>query len=172
MSEFDAVLVLAEKVVETLLAKKHCITTVESCTGGGMANYITNVSRASEVMKGASVTYSTEEKIFLGVSESIIAEHTVYSKETALAMARTGISRSVRAEVSVGITGSFTREDKNNSGSEVGVIYIAVVYGEDEECKKVCLTDKAERWVDKDKVIKEAFNMVLEILNKRGRTEF
>ncbi|MFK5914986.1 MAG: CinA family protein [Woeseiaceae bacterium] len=164
MSEFKELLKLAERVVEALLEKKLCITTVESCTGGGMANYITNIPRASEVIKGARVTYSTEEKISLGVSESVIDKYTVYSKETALAMARAGIWKSTRSEVSVGITGSFTREDMNNTGSKVGEIYIAVVYGDEVICKKICLTNNAERCVDKDMVIKNAFNMVLEII--------
>ena len=158
------VLNFAEQVVTTLLEKKLCITTIESCTGGGMSNYLTNISRASEVMKGAIVTYSNEEKISHGVSEAVINEFGVYSKETAIAMARTGIWKSVRAEIGVGITGSFTREDTNNKNSKVGVVYVAVVYGDTIVCERIELTDVAERWVDKDKIIKAAFIMVLNIL--------
>jgi len=164
VSEFKEILKLAKIVVDTLLEKKLFITTVESCTGGGMANYITNISGASDVIKGAAVTYSNDEKISFGVSETLIKQFDVYSEETAIAMAKAGILKSVRAEVGVGITGSFTRVDENNTGSEVGVIYIAVIYGDRVLSKKVCLAGKDERWVDKDKVIVDAFNMVLEII--------
>lgn len=163
----NEVLNLAEQVVETLLDKELYITIVESCTGGGMSNYLTNISRASEVMKGAIVTYSSEEKISYGVSEAVINEFSVYSKETAIAMAKTGILKSVRAEIGVGITGSFTREDTNNKNSKVGVVYVAVVYGNTIDCKRIELTDVAERWVDKDKIIKEAFIMILNILESQ-----
>lgn len=161
----NELLELAKKVVSSLLENNVYITTVESCTGGGLSNYITNISRASEVMKGARVTYSNEEKIMLGVSENLIDKYTVYSEEIAIEMAKVGILKSVRAEIGVGITGSFTREDPNNKNSKVGVVYVAVVYGDITKCEKIELKDKAERWVDKDNVIKEALLLVLSVLN-------
>lgn len=69
---------LASQVVNKLRQDGLFITTVESCTGGGLANAITNISGASEVIKGAFVTYSNEQKIALGVPQEIIDKYTVY----------------------------------------------------------------------------------------------
>ena len=48
---------LMKEVVEKLIEKKKTISTMESCTGGGVANAITNIEGASEILKFCSVTY-------------------------------------------------------------------------------------------------------------------
>lgn len=162
----EELLILATKVVNTLKDKKIFITTVESCTGGGVSNYITNVSGASEVMKGARVTYSNEEKIALGVPKEIIETYTVYSLETALAMAEAGVRNSVKSDVGVGVTGSITRVDPANRGSKPGEVYIAVVFRDKSASKKFVFSGEGERWEVKDRAIKEALRMVIEIIEE------
>jgi PncC family amidohydrolase len=123
---------LAIKIVEKLQAKGLYLTTVESCTGGGIANTITNVVGASEVIAQAFVTYSNEAKIALGVPARIIDEHTVYSKETAAAMAWIAIAEAVKADLVIAVTGSLSRVDPANAeSSQPGVIYIAVASADD-----------------------------------------
>lgn len=154
---------LAAEVVNRLRQGKLFITTVESCTGGGLANAITNISGASEVIKGAFVTYSNEQKIALGVPREIIDEHTVYSLQTAEAMAQIGLAAAVSADVSVGITGSISRADPNNPNSLPGIIYVAVKY-KDRTNSQVFNFTEGERWEIKEKAIGEALKMVLSIL--------
>jgi len=60
--EMEKILSISKEVVEELRRKNLCITTVESCTGGGVANSITDIPGASDVMKDAFVTYSNEAK--------------------------------------------------------------------------------------------------------------
>ncbi|MBR0092847.1 MAG: CinA family protein, partial [Lachnospiraceae bacterium] len=48
------------------------ITTMESCTAGQIASLITDTEGASEIMKGAFVTYSNEAKIRQGVPAEVI----------------------------------------------------------------------------------------------------
>lgn len=154
---------LATQVVNRLRQGNLFITTVESCTGGGLANAITNISGASEVIKGAFVTYSNEQKIALGLPPEIIEEHTVYSLQTAEAMAQIGLSAAISADIAVGITGSISRADPNNPNSVPGVIYAAVKYG-DKIDSRVFSFMEGERWEIKDKAIGETLRMVLEIL--------
>ena len=52
-----------EDVVNKLKEKNKTIATMESCTGGGVANAITNVPGASEIILFSAVTYSNEYKI-------------------------------------------------------------------------------------------------------------
>lgn len=158
---------LATDVVNQLRDSDLYITTVESCTGGMLSSWITNISGASAVIKGARVTYSNEEKIALGVPEDIIAQYTVYSEETAVAMAQAGMAAAVRADVSVGITGSISRVDPNNENSTPGEVYIAVVGLDDIKSQKFIFEDAGERWEVKERAVEAALNMVKELLSCR-----
>ena len=155
---------LASQVVNKLRQGGLFITTVESCTGGGLANAITNISGASEIIKGAFVTYSNEQKIALGVPREIIDQYTVYSTQTAEAMARTGLKASAKADIAVGITGSISRIDPANPNSVPGTIYVAAV-SHDASLTQVLKFTSGERWEIKEQVIGEALKMVLSILN-------
>ena len=77
-----------KEVVNILIDKKITISVMESCTGGSMANSITNIPGASEIFKFGAVTYSNEYKIKLGVDEELINKYTVYSSEVAQDMAK------------------------------------------------------------------------------------
>ena len=120
---------VAKLVIQRLKERGLVITTVESCTGGGLANALTNVPGASEVLRDAFVTYSNEAKIALGVPPEVIEAHTVYSQQCAVAMADAGIERSVGANFAVGVTGSLDRPDPANPGSSrPGEVHVALTY--------------------------------------------
>ena len=163
--ETERNLVLAERVVSELRSKKLYISTMESCTGGALAYYITNIPGASEVLKDAFVTYANEAKVKLGVPGDVIEKYSVYSRETAIAMAETVLKSSLRADVGVGITGSISRVDPNNPNSKPGEIFLAVKYQDRVLDKK--LTIDAERRFDvKQQVVGEALSTILEIISK------
>ena len=61
-----------EEIVKILTEQNKTVSTMESCTGGALANAITNVPGASEILKFSAVTYSNEFKIKMGVPKSII----------------------------------------------------------------------------------------------------
>ena len=70
-----------KKIVDKLIEENLTISTMESCTGGGIANEITNISGASSVIMESYVTYCNEAKIKHGVPKEIIDKYTVYSQE-------------------------------------------------------------------------------------------
>ena len=76
-----------EELVKRLLELNKTISTMESCTGGGVANAITSIEGASDILKYAAVTYSNEFKIKMGVNPELIDKYSVYSKEVARDMA-------------------------------------------------------------------------------------
>ncbi len=108
-----------------LIENRRTITTMESCTSGQVASLITDTEGSSAVLKGAFVTYSNEAKVAQGVPAETIAEHGVYSVETALAMAE-ACRCAYEADVGVGITGSFGNVDPENADSVPGEVYFAV----------------------------------------------
>lgn len=71
--------------------KSLTIGSVESATGGRIADRITNVPGSSDYFKGSVVTYSNEVKIaLLGVKKATIENYGAVSEQTALEMARGG----------------------------------------------------------------------------------
>ena len=114
-----------KEVVETLIKRKETISTMESCTGGAIANAITNIEGSSAVLKFSAVTYSNEYKIKMGVSKDTIDKYTVYSMEVAKEMAQ-AISTFTNSNYGIGITGRMNVEDSNNQGGNISFIYIAI----------------------------------------------
>lgn len=94
-----------ESVVGDLLRERGLtLATMESCTGGLLANAITNVPGSSAYFRGGLVAYATEAKIKWGVDADVIARHGAVSTETAVAMAQAARER-LQADVGIGVTG-------------------------------------------------------------------
>lgn len=151
-------------VVEILTSKKKTIATMESCTGGAVASAITDVEGASEVLKFSAVTYSNEYKIKMGVSSDTILKYTVYSKETALAMAE-AITKFTGANYGIGITGKLNRADKNNLCGDDNKVYVCI-YDKDNNKKtflEIMATAK-DRHENKKIIIELITNKLLEII--------
>ena len=114
-----------KQIVDKLKEKNKTISTMESCTGGGVVNSITNIEGASEVLKFSAVTYSNEYKIKMGVSSDIIDKYSVYSMETAREMSK-NISNFSNSNYGVGITGKLNRADINNLYGSDNTVYISI----------------------------------------------
>jgi len=94
---------VCKNLVEMLKKSKKTISCMESCTGGYLANEITNISGASNIMKVSLVTYSNEYKIKFGVNKDTIDKYTVYSNETSEEMAKS-VSNFANSDFGIGIT--------------------------------------------------------------------
>lgn len=112
-------------IIEKLIKLNKTISTMESCTGGGVVNAITNIPGASEVLKFSAVTYSNEFKIKMGVASDVIEKYTVYSIETAMEMSK-NISLFTNSSYGIGITGKLNRQDKNNKFGSNNKVYISI----------------------------------------------
>ncbi|CAG8528902.1 4091_t:CDS:1, partial [Acaulospora colombiana] len=82
---------LAQNLVQKLRTSNYLISTIESCTGGLIANLITDISGSSQVFWGGRVVYSNNAKIALGVDPSVINAHGAVSYETARLLAERGL---------------------------------------------------------------------------------
>ena len=111
---------------EQLRSRGLTIATMESCTGGLLANVITNVPGSSVYFRGGLVSYATEMKTEWGVGADVIAEHGAVSVETAQAMARVARER-LRADIGVGITGVAGPEPQEEKPP--GTVHVAVDTG-------------------------------------------
>ena len=115
-----------ETLTKLLIEKKLTITTMESATAGQIASLITDTEGSSKVLKGAFVTYCNEAKIMQGVPAEIIDTYSVYSRETASAMA-ISCRRAYNADIGIGVTGTMGNVDTNNPDTSVpGQVYFAI----------------------------------------------
>lgn len=79
---------LEEVVVSMLAGQDATLATAESCTGGLIADRVTDVPGASEVFVEGFVTYANEAKTrALGIDPALIAAHGAVSQSVAEAMA-------------------------------------------------------------------------------------
>jgi len=122
---------LEEVVVRLLKQRKQTLATAESCTGGLIANQITNVSGASEVFLAGYITYANSAKNdVLNVDSKLIEKNGAVSEAVARAMGEGARTRaaSTYGLATTGIAGP-------NGGSDekpVGTVYIALA-SEDSE---------------------------------------
>ena len=96
---------LAARVGNTLKDRNLLLTTAESCTGGGVAQAVTEIAGSSDWFDCGFVTYSNASKTdMLDVSASTLALHGTVSEEIAAAMAEGALANS-NAHVAVATTG-------------------------------------------------------------------
>lgn len=153
-----------KRVIDKLKEKNKTISTMESCTGGGVVNSITNVEGASEVLRFSAVTYSNEFKIKMGVNSDIIDKYSVYSIETAMEMSK-NISNFTNSNYGVGITGKLNRIDKNNLYGSDNTVYISIYDKDLDKFYNYNIdVNKPSRKENKDLVINLIVEKLLEIV--------
>lgn len=149
-----------KNLVEKLIREKKTISTMESCTGGGLVNAITNIPGASEIIKFSAITYSNEFKIKMGIDPEVINKYSVYSMETANEMSK-NISDFTLSNYGVGITGKLCRSDINNPYGKDDIVYVSI-YNRDNNkfYNKKIEANKKTREENKELVIEEVINML------------
>lgn len=151
-------------LVNYLILCNKKISTMESCTGGDVANEITNIEGASNIFGFGMVTYSNEYKIKQGVNKKTIEEYTVYSLEVANEMGRV-VQNYTSSDYAIGITGQMRRVDPNNITDEDNRVYISIYDKEDDKYyNKIVIMNKKTRRENKRVVIEaviEMFNSIL-----------
>ena len=91
MAELEAEIAQLIREYQAKTGKLLTIGTVESATGGRIADRITNVPGSSDYFEGSVVAYSNEVKIaLLGVEKATIENYGAVSEQTAREMAQGG----------------------------------------------------------------------------------
>jgi nicotinamide-nucleotide amidase len=115
-----------QKLADFLKKKNLTIAFAESMTCGMAAMKIGNVSGTSDVFGGSIVCYDSKVKSgLLKISSRMIAKYSAESKQVTDALAK-NLSRIIKADVSVAITGLAAPGGSENKQKPVGTIFISV----------------------------------------------
>jgi nicotinamide-nucleotide amidase len=116
---------LEEVIGNRLRRRGYTLATAESCTGGLVAERITQTPGASNYFVGSIVSYTNEIKQrLLDVPAEMLEKHGAVSGEVAEAMAK-GVKEQTGATIGVSVTG-IAGPDGGTEANPVGTIYIGL----------------------------------------------
>jgi PncC family amidohydrolase len=93
------------QLAELLRGRRLKLATAESCTGGLIADRLTDIPGSSDYFLGGFVAYAYEAKVAaLGVSWDTLRAYGAVSRETVLEMAR-GARKALGADLAVAVSG-------------------------------------------------------------------
>ena len=150
---------LAAVVLQALRQQRHRLGVAESCTGGMVAERITNVPGASDTFIGGVVAYADVIKTAaLKVPLEVIEAHGAVSEETVRAMAE-GAQRLFAVDCSIAVTG-VAGPSGGTSDKPVGTVWLAA---------RVHTDSRAVRRVfpgDRDEIRRRAAQAALDLLRR------
>lgn len=106
-----------------LINKGLSLATMESDTGGFLANTITSIPQNPDFFKGGLIACSDEFKISFGIDADIISRYSSYSVEVAEAMAKKAREK-FGSDIGIGITGIV--EPTDSIDKPMGSIFISI----------------------------------------------
>ncbi len=111
-----------------LVEHRMTLATMESVSGGFLANTITEAPNSSQWYRGGNVAFTADAMVAAGVSSDVLETHGVVSQQAANAMALVA-QGSTAADFGIGLTGVLGPEELE--GHRPGTIHIAIAYGDD-----------------------------------------
>ena len=101
----DTAAVALHELHRALVAAGVTVATAESCTGGLLATYLTEMPGSSAYFMGGVAAYANAAKIsLLGVRPELIHQYGAVSREVAEAMAQ-GVRRCLGSQFGISLTG-------------------------------------------------------------------
>ncbi|HZV13146.1 MAG TPA: competence/damage-inducible protein A [Candidatus Kapabacteria bacterium] len=152
---------LEEVIGKILRERKLWLATAESCTGGLIANYITNVSGSSDYFSRGYVTYANEAKTeLLDVPADVLSAHGAVSEEVAKAMAL-GARLHAKADVAISTTG-IAGPLGGSEEKPIGLVWIGYSDADRTIAKKFIFGK--DRLINKERFAAAAFDLLRKML--------
>lgn len=128
---------LAKLLGDKLNANKLMLTTAESCTGGGIAYYITSVSGSSGWFQQSFVTYSNQAKQELvNVSAETLEKFGAVSEQTVVEMAK-GAKLNSAADIAIAVSG-IAGPEGGSVEKPVGTVWFCWIIDDTVHTEKKC----------------------------------
>jgi len=154
------------RIGRILRERRMKIAVAESCTGGHIANRITNIQGASDYFDLGFVTYSNDSKeLYLFVPEEVIAEKGSVSSEVAKTMAE-GLREATDADIALSVTG-VAGPGGGSPEKPVGTVFVGLASKDGTFVNKFLFS--GDRISTKEQTSEEALKLVLDYLEGRLR---
>ncbi len=146
-------------VAKLLIEHKKTVATAESCTGGMLAERLTDVPGSSAYFLQGYVVYSNESKTqLLGVPPEVVSHHGAVSEEVSRRLAENARS-AAGSDYALSITG-IAGPGGGSSEKPVGLVYIGLADDQGIAVRRVLLGDHITRDEIRDRACKTALNML------------
>ena len=156
---------LSAQMGALLLSHGYTITTAESCTGGGIAQAITDVPGSSRWFSYGFVTYSNSAKQqLLSVSEAVIELYGAVSEQAVESMA-IGALKAAQADVAIAVSG-IAGPDGGIKAKPVGTVWIAWLVGGGEAITR-CYNFLGDRKSIRNQSTNEALAITIDLLEQK-----
>ena len=161
MAELEAEIGRLIREYQAKTGKSLTIGSVESATGGRIADRITNVAGSSDYFKGSVVAYSNEVKIaLLEVKKATIENYGAVSEQTALEMAQGG-RKLLNVDMCVSDTG-IAGPSGATPEKPLGLFYLALAASDESVSQKHVFPGNREE--NKRDAAEAALNMLKQYL--------
>ena len=155
---------MTEQLGKLLMMQHLMLTTAESCTGGLLAEMITQIPGSSNWFERGFITYSNNSKReMLGVSNDTLESFGAVSEQTACAMVEGALTNS-RANVAVAITG-IAGPDGATDNKPVGTVCLAW-QREGQQIQSVTVQFKGDRQEVRQQACLMAMQGLIDLLEK------
>jgi PncC family amidohydrolase len=159
---------LAERLQANCLARGLTVAVAESCTGGLVADAITDVPGSSGYFLGGIVSYSNDAKVaLLGVSAEVLASHGAVSAQVCRAMAE-GARDRFSADLAAGVTG-VAGPDGGTEAKPIGLTYVAVADGAGADVRRFVWS--GDRSSNKDASAAAVLELLVEWASRAGASK-
>ncbi len=150
-------LTLSEVVGRQLRDQRINLAIAESCTGGALADTVTDIPGSSDYMKGGVIAYSNDIKVrHLGVLEEILQKYGAVSREAALQMAK-GVADLFNADIGVSTTG-VAGPGGGSKEKPVGTVWIGFWSQNHHFALKARFTN--DRLINKERTVAVALDII------------
>ena len=156
---------LEQVCFELLTENGLTLAAAESCTGGLIAERMTNLPGASNVFMGGVVSYTNTVKAnVLGVPQELLDEFGAVSEPVAKAMAE-GVRMATGSDLGVSVTG-VAGPASDDRGNPVGTVYVGLATKDGTVCK-LCQFGKRSRARIRGHAANTALDVVRRYLEKQ-----
>lgn len=154
---------LEKAILNFMEQRKLTLSTAESCTGGYIAQLITQHPGCSSVYEGGAVTYSYElKKSVLGVLQETLEKYGAVSEETVKEMAL-GAIKHFKTDYAVAVSG-IAGPDGGLPDKPVGTVWIAVAHAKGVVAKVFSFGNKRAQNIERS--ASAALSMILNELQQ------
>lgn len=152
---------LAAELSQELLNKNYKLVTAESCTGGGIAQAVTDIPGASQWFECGFVTYSDKSKMqVLHVPETLIHQHGAVSGEVATAMVK-GALAVANGTVAIATTG-IAGPDGATPKKPIGTVWFGLACNNEIYAQQQLFS--GDRYAVRTQSVEHALKMLLQFL--------